>query len=191
MSKPNVFTVHSRLTSLENEVKALHAEIKAQSTFQQGQLHNWLSDKAREIAAGAKGEKGDRGPASTVAGPVGPKGDSVVGPRGRDSVTPGPQGAVGKTGARGERGADSFVPGPPGRDGKDSVVPGPPGIQGPPGDVTVCGPAELQAAVAILKAKLAKAQAAFLVGLERAQAAPHFSQFLKLNIERLKREAGL
>ena len=94
-----------------------------------------------------KGDRGERGPAGRD------------GAAGRDGVN-----AVGKTGLqgasikgdKGEKG-DSIV-GPKGDKG-DSIV-GPPGPQGPPGDITIVGDAELKAAVVALKTKQAKLLAA-------------------------------
>jgi hypothetical protein len=68
----------------------------------------------------------------------------------------------------GERGSDG-ANGKDGRDGKDGAD-GKTGAQGPkgePGDITVIGDAELQAAVVELKAKHAKTRAALLDAMQR------------------------
>lgn len=77
--------------------------------------------------------------ASPVAGPPGSRGTpGSAGEPGRDSTVPGPTGPPGATviGPTGPPGKDSTVAGPPGvtgRPGSDSTVPGPSGRPGPAG----------------------------------------------------------
>lgn len=77
---------------------------------------------------GEKGDPGDPGAPSTVPGPQGEPGMSIVGPAGpagAPSTVPGPKGDPGSMGAPGVPGAPSMVPGPI----------GPQGNQGLPGTV--------------------------------------------------------
>jgi hypothetical protein len=101
---------------------------------------------------------------------------TVQGPAGLDSTVPGPKGD------KGEPGKDSTVPGPQGERGP----------QGPAGDVTVVGDAELRAAVEKLRGQIAKAKAALLVAMQdtgslRGHAATH----VRLALERVQKESGL
>ena len=113
--------------------KALHSEAVAQTDLLEKLNEKQFPTKMKVSIEGAelltiKGKPGDIGPEPSderlieLIKPLIP--EPIVGPPGKDSVVPGPQGDPGKPGK------DSKVPGPQGDPGKDSIVPGPQGLPG-------------------------------------------------------------
>lgn len=104
----------------------------------------------------------------------------------KGKVTP----AVIQAGPQGEQG-------PPGRDGCDGEpgAQGPQGFQGPQGprgDLTVVGDAELQAAVAQLKAEKLRFQAALVQQIAEVQTlSPPARAMVLAHLQELKRRAGV
>jgi hypothetical protein len=168
------------------------------SDFSLLNLSDFLSGSVPHTrAVGPQGERGDRGidgvagrdgkdardgRDSDVPGPVGP-----AGPPGKSLV--GPQGHVGAPGRDGKDGAQ----GPAGRDGKDSTVPGPQGPKGDRGDCLVPNESELAAAVIELRQQKARAQAAFLQGLNEAGSIQHAGAraMVIARLNEVKKDAGL
>lgn len=133
---------------------------------------------------GTQGLTGAPGPVG-AAGPRGEKGtpgnDGAQGPVG-------PSGADGHHGDRGKPGADGRhgAPGPQGPAGAQGPA-GPQGPQGPAGDITVVGDAELQVAVAKLKAQKAAALAKIITNSTTMGESPVY-RLVRMHLEEVKRE---
>jgi Collagen triple helix repeat (20 copies) len=176
MSAPNKYTVHTRLTMLENAATELRREISA-IQLKEGKPGVRGCD-------GARGLKGDPG----RDGRDGKDGKDAVGVRGADGMQ-GPRGMQGSRGSQGDKGDKGDA-------GQSIVGPkGDKGDKGEKGDITVYGDAELHEAVLVARKALIEQRARFLAAIAQAEhdargdSSTH--RIIRGRIEQLRREAGL